>query len=82
MITDLYIKPKSKKMQLLEWIKLHHWVKTSEVIQWGQEHYYNRAEKTARELAEGEDPKIKRMSKDEILLRFGNIGQGVWIYCG
>lgn len=79
---DLFNPTKTKKQELLEFIKARHWVKTSQVIQFGQEHYYNRAEKTAREFAEGEHPKIKRMPKDEVMLRFGDIHEGVWVYCG
>ena len=81
-MNDLFVKPKSKKEQLLEFIKVRHWVKTSEVIDWSREigHKMNRADRTARDLAD--EGKIIRMSKDEKLLRFGNIHEDVWVFNG
>ena len=81
MITDLFPKTgKSKKQQLLEWMKEKHWVKTSDVVAWGLQNRHIRAERDARDFAE--QGLLKRMDKDEKILRFGNIKDDIWIYIG
>lgn len=49
---DLYLKPKSKKEQLYDFIKSKGRVFTHEITQWGLDHYYIEAPKRARELAQ------------------------------
>lgn len=71
---------KTKKEQLLDYIAQKHWVKTHEIIKWGLENYHVRAERTARELAQGN--KIYRMPSQEKILRFGNIKEDIWVYNG
>jgi len=74
---DLYTPPKSKKDQLLDYIREKHWCKTSDIIRWGSEHYDNRAGRNARQLAS--EGKIRRMSKEEKRFRFGNTKEDVWV---
>ena len=78
---DFFNSPKSKKAQLLEFIRTVHYAPTSNIIKWGCEHFLNRAERTARELAK--EGKIRRMSFEEkIVSRFANRKEDVWVYCG
>jgi hypothetical protein len=72
---NLFQKP-SKKEQLLSYIRALRYVKTSEVINWGSDHYSNRADRDARQLAQ--EGKIRRLSKEERMLRFGNIKEFVY----
>ena len=74
-MTDLFVK-KSKKDFLLEYIREKKWVRTSDVIRWGSEHYDNRACRNARQLAK--DGLIRRMSKEEKLFRF-DTKEDLWV---
>ena len=81
MTQDLFLKqtkPKSKKSQLLEWIKQKHYVKTSEILLWGTQNYSNRASRNARQLTQ--DGNIRRLSHQEIILHFGKISEAVYEY--
>lgn len=76
MTADLFIR-QSKKDLLLDYIKEKHYVRTSEIIRWGSDHYDNRADRNARQLAT--EGRIRRVSLSEKLLRFsGNIKEDIW----
>ena len=78
-ITNKAIKMKyiSKKEKLLNWIKSLGVVKTSEVIKWGIRNSYNRAERTARDLATAGE--IDRLSKSRTKRLYGDIKEKVWM---
>ncbi len=77
---DLFAPPKSKKEQLLEFIKQKHYAKTHEVIAWGVRNFCNRADRNARQLAiEG---KIKRISDEEKIFRFQDTKEDIWEFIG
>jgi hypothetical protein len=67
---------KSKKEQLLDWIREKKVVKTSDVIQWGVFNYCNRAMRNAQQLAQ--DGLIERLDKHDKYTMFGNIKEDVW----
>ena len=69
MTSDLFI-TKSKKDQLLDWIKRRGRARTSEVILWGTSNYCNRADRNARQLAE--EGKIFRMADFYKTACYGN----------
>uniref|UniRef100_A0A6M3L9L4 Uncharacterized protein n=1 Tax=viral metagenome TaxID=1070528 RepID=A0A6M3L9L4_9ZZZZ len=73
---DLFTKPLTDKERLWEWLKTKEFVKTSEILFWGCNNYSNRADRNARLLAQ--EGKLERLSKDEKILRFGNIGEEVY----
>lgn len=75
---DLFAKPKDMKGQLLNFIKQRKWVRTSEIMRWGLDHFYNRADRTARDLAK--EGKIRRMAEDLKNFRFNNTKEDVWEY--
>lgn len=64
-MNDLF---KSKKEQLLDYIKSIHYARTSQIIAWGVRNYCNGASRNARLLAE--EGRIKRVSEEEKLFRF------------
>lgn len=66
-MTDLFA-PKSKKEQVLEFIKAKHYARTSEIIKFGSSIFYNRADRSARDLAT--EGRIKRISEEEKNFRF------------
>ena len=76
-MTDLFLKEKSKKEQLLDYMRQMRWTKTSAIIKWGLDNFHTRSERDARDMAQ--EGKIKRMDKDEKVFRFGNIKEDVWI---
>lgn len=76
-MTDLFIKRSSKKDQLYNFIRDKKWVKTSEIILWGTKNYYNRADRTARDLAK--ENKIMRMSDDKKNFYFNHSKEDVWM---
>jgi hypothetical protein len=78
MITDLYSKSKSKKQQLLEYIKARKEVKTHEVIAWGLDNRHIRADRDCRDLAR--EGKICRLSKEEKDFRYWHCKEDVWRY--
>lgn len=67
----------SKKDLLLGWMKTVSIFKTSDVIEWGRANFYNRASRTARDLAS--DGYIRRLTDAEQYTVFGKIGEKVWI---
>ena len=75
-MTDLFSKEKPKKDQLLDFIRDRVWVRTSEIITWGSKNYYNRAERTARDLAS--EGLIRRMPEELKKLRFSKTREDVW----
>jgi predicted translin family RNA/ssDNA-binding protein len=77
-MTDLFVKPKSKKQKLLDFIRWKHYAKTSDIMRWGIVNYSNRARTAAQELCQAGN--IKRLSKDEKVFRFGNIREEVYEY--
>lgn len=77
---DLFLAPKTKKDLLLNFIKEKHYVRTSEVIRFGSANFDNRADRNARLLAQ--EGKIKRLSKQEKIFRFGNTKEGIYEYVG
>jgi len=78
MQTDFFIKPASKKEQLLEWIRLKKEVKSHELIAWGLQNHYIRADRTARDLAQA--GLIERIPKEEKAYKFCNCKEDVWRY--
>ena len=66
----------TKKLQLLQWIQSHGVVRTHEVIQWGLDHYSNRADRDARALAHA--GQLRRLTDDEKVHRFGQIREDAW----
>ena len=71
--TDLF---KSKKTQILDFIKLRHYVKTSDLIKFGLSLYTNRGDRYGRDLAE--EGRIRRLSDSEKIMRFGRIREDIW----
>ena len=80
MQTDFFSQKLSDKDLLCEFIKQKSWVKTSEVIRFSSEHFSNRGDRNARQLAR--EGLIRRMNKQLQDLRFGKIGERVWEWCG
>ena len=75
-MTDLFAQEKTKKDQILDFIREKTWVRTSEIIAFGSRIYYNRAERTARDLAtEGQ---IRRMPEELKKLRFKETREEIW----
>ena len=72
---DLFASPKSKKDQLLDYIKSIHYARTSQIIAWGVRNYCNRADRNARQLAT--EGRIKRISDEEKVFRF-NTKEDIW----
>jgi hypothetical protein len=62
-MSDLFLEPKSKKEQLLEFIKKKHYAKSHEVMRWGLENFYISADRVARTLAE--EGRIRRVPDEE-----------------
>lgn len=77
---DFFRKPKTKKEQLIEFIRQRVWCKSSDIVRWGVENYYIRADRTARELAE--EGIIRRMPDDLKNFRFTNCKEDVWEWLG
>ena len=71
--TDLIL---TKREQILEFIKLRHYVRTSDLIKFGLSIYTNRGDRYGRDLAE--EGRIRRLTDDEKIMRFGNIKEDVW----
>lgn len=78
MQTDLFLK--SKKEQLLEWLRYKKRAFTHEVIAWGLDHHTNRADRDCRDLAQ--EGYIKRMSAQDKTLYYSGIKEEVWLYTG
>lgn len=77
---DFFQKPKSKKEQLLDWMKDRYYIPTHEVIAWGLENHHIRADRDCRDLAQ--ENKIRRMTPEEKLVsRFAKLHEDVWVYC-
>ena len=72
---DLFDK-RTKKDELLDFIRSKKWCRTSEIIQWGSAHFYNRAERTARDLAN--EGFIKRMDEYQKNYYFNFTKEDVW----
>lgn len=77
---EFLVKPQNKKTQLLDFIRQRKWVRTSEIIRWGSDHFYNRADRSARDLAT--ERKIRRMPESAKNFRFGRTKEDVWEYLG
>lgn len=73
-MTDLF---RSKKDMILDYIRERKWVRTSDVIKYASSIHSNRGDRDARKLAE--EGKIKRMSEEEKLFRFGGTKEDVWM---
>ena len=68
---------KTKKQELLEWLRDRRWATTSDVIKWGSDHYSTRADRDARQLAE---EGLIRRATDEEKERMNKRGkQDVWL---
>ena len=79
-MNDLFVvaPPKTKKEQILNYIKQKQWARTSDVIKFGLSIFTNRGDRYARELAE--EVKIKRMADEFKAIRFGRTREEVWEY--
>ena len=73
---ELFTQPKTKKEMLLDYIRSKGRVRTSDVIEWGTKNYFNRALRTAYELAT--EGKIWRMRQDIQRMVFGETHQRAW----
>ena len=67
---------RSKREQLLEYIKSRTYAKSSDVARWGVQNYCNDSLRLARKLAE--DKHIERLSKQDKLRLFGNGREEIW----
>jgi hypothetical protein len=72
----LFTAPKTKKERLYDFIKERGRVRTSDVIEWGTKNFFNRALRTAYELAT--EGKIWRMRQDLQRMVFGETHQRAW----
>ena len=72
----MFLTPKSKKEQLLDYIKARHYCRTSEIIAWGVRNFCNRADRNARQLAT--EGRIKRISDEEKVFRFQDTKEDIW----
>jgi hypothetical protein len=73
------IKNRTKKEQILDFIKDRRWARTSDIIEFGTSIYYNRAERTARDLAT--EGFIRRATEEEkTRMGMGKMKQDVWLY--
>ena len=70
------MKKQSIKNQLLNEMRKHQYMRTSDVIKWGTKHGSNTAERKARLLSE--EGKIHRMSKDAKEYLFGKTRESIW----
>lgn len=75
-MTDLFASKLTKKEELFNFIRDKVWCRTSEIISWGSKNFYNRAERTARDLAT--EGKIRRMPEELKKLRFKETREEVW----
>lgn len=71
-------KPLTDKEKLLFEIGFRKRMKTSDVIKWGVANYSNRALRNMQQLAQ--TGKVRRMSDEEKLALYGEIGEGVFEY--
>jgi len=78
-MTDLFTNALTKKEQVYNFIKQKGYAKTHEVIEFGSSIYYNRALRSAQELAAEYPPKIKRLSHEDKVFRFGMIKEDAWV---
>jgi len=67
---------KSKKESLKDWLRGKLYVRTSDIIRWGSEHYCNGSDRIARQLAE--EGFMKRLSKQEKKNACFNTAEGVY----
>lgn len=73
MQTELFM---TKKDMLYEFIKKKGRCRTSDVIKWGTENYYNRADRTARDLAS--EGKIWRVKDEIAMIIIGETREDLW----
>jgi 5'(3')-deoxyribonucleotidase len=66
------------KDRLYEWIKKYfkRYIKTSDIIKWGAEHYSNRADRNARDLRK--EGKLRRLTKAEMILSGFDTTEGIY----
>ena len=77
-MSDLFLETKSKKDQVYEFIKQRGRARTSDIIRFGMSIYYNRADRSARDLAS--EGKIWRIA-DHIKLsipEYANTKEDIW----
>jgi hypothetical protein len=75
-MTDLFSPKLTQKEQVLNFIQKKHWAKTHEVIEFGLGAYMTGADRLARKLTE--EGKIRRLTDDEKIFRFGNTREDIW----
>ena len=68
----------SKESRLREWMKECRVFRTHEVIQWGLDHFYNRANRTKGQLHR--DGVIRELTPEEKLLRGVTTKEGLYEY--
>lgn len=76
MQTDLFVKPKTKKEQIYDFIKQRGRVRTSELIKFGLSIYTNRGDRYGRDLME--EKKIGRLKQDLKDIFYGNTREEIW----
>ena len=67
---------KTKKEQMLDFIKEKHYVRTSETIKFASSIYSNRGDRDCRQLAE--EGHIERLSKQDKIRMFGVTKEEIW----
>lgn len=73
-MVDLF---RTKKEALREWILKREYTRTSEVIAYGQKHFYNRALRTVQQIAEAGE--LRRLTdREREIGGFGATNEGVW----
>ena len=66
----------TKKDCLWEFIKEKHYVRSSEIIKWGSDNFYNCADRVKRTFAE--EGKLRMLTDDEKVLRGFKTKEGVY----
>ena len=73
LVTDMF---KSKKEQIVDFIKQRHYARTSDVIKFGLSIYTNRGDRYARDLAE--EGRIKRLDEWNKKMLFKDTREEIW----
>lgn len=80
-MNDLFGPPaklRGKMRELAAWMRAGSAIKTSDVVDWGQNNFYVSALRSARLLTQR--GYLRRMTEEEIKVYYGEeLGQGVWV---
>ena len=75
-MNDLFLKPKSKKEQVYDFIRERKWARTSDVIRFASSIFSNRGDRDARQLCE--EKRIFRMRENLKRLRFSDTKEDIY----